>query len=359
MTAPDASFRPGGPARRGVPSVFRVPDPTPGTAVPTRSQQIRSGLFALVFAPVALIVMGFAIIDMQAETAIGQPLSSSEGLIGLLISTILLALIAVNSEESSVGMVVVTVCAAIIGCLQLSGVIHAPSFSTAQSMSAMTWSLSPIVVFTTCLGATLAFHDTRCRAIVVGRALDARDDEDTPSSETAHPLDDFSDIFSPGRSHYRERTLVMVGSVLLTCVAIAATVWAAPDDTIAVAAHGLAGMTENSEMRLGGGLLAAVCLGVVAWSSHWSALGSQLVAWLLMIFPSYFILPVWASLTGNVVTPGASALTQLSLAAPTLTAEGLTLSAVTLGVHWARRFLFRQIREALPVTSIGREESPI
>ena len=52
----------------------------------TLSQHLRSAVFSAVFSPVALIIMGFAVADTQAATAQGQPLSSSEGTVGIVIT---------------------------------------------------------------------------------------------------------------------------------------------------------------------------------------------------------------------------------------------------------------------------------
>ena len=42
------------------------------------SARLRSGLFAFVFAPIALVFLGSSMVDVQALAAVGQPLASVE-----------------------------------------------------------------------------------------------------------------------------------------------------------------------------------------------------------------------------------------------------------------------------------------
>ena len=90
------------------------------------SARLRSGLFAFVFAPVALVFLGSSMVDVQALAAVGQPLASVEGLIGMALASLLLALIALNCEESSAGMVVTFVWSLVVGVAQFLGVARLP-----------------------------------------------------------------------------------------------------------------------------------------------------------------------------------------------------------------------------------------
>lgn len=330
-------------------SSVHAPTGTFVPGVPTRAQRLRSGLFAFLFAPAALMILGLAVTDIQSEAAVGQPLASSEGLVGLLLATMLLALISLNSEESTVGMVVACVWAGVIGTLQLAGVVRAPSallsaVTGADASAALRWSLYPVSVLAILVGATLAVRATRQRGAAIhvrlGRsAAEAHDEEQL--------LEEFTDAFASGRTHYRERTIVMVSSVALTLVAMAAILHIAPDDTIQVPALGLTGLVQGYTYQPLIALVAALCLGLVAWGSRWSVLGPQVVAWVLLVFPSYFVVPVWASLTGNVAAPGASRMTAVSLSGPVFTALGMVLSATTISAQWTRRYVRSEIRIAL------------
>ena len=48
--------------------------------------------------------------------------------------------------------------------------------------------------------------------------------------------------------------------------------------------------------------------------------------------------PLWTSITGSVVRPGASILTSLSMTAPMVTTLGLVLGSSMIGIYWVRSF---------------------
>ncbi len=309
--------------------------------LPTRLQHLRSGLFAFLFAPIALGLLAEAVTDSMSVTAVGQPLSSSLGMIGLLVATLLLGLIAVNADESPAGMVVTTAWSLVIAILQLTGIMAlpvgpVPFVSGADMHAAMVWSLYPVTVFAICLGATLATFDVRRRALAA---------VNSPGPEVH--LEGINDVFASNPTHGRDRLLVTVGSVILTSVAVAALIWAAPSDTLPVAAHGLAGLSSHHHLAPPAALMAAVCLGIVAWGSRRSLFGAAFCGVFLMAVPAYLILPLRSTLTGRVATPGDSSLTSLSLAAPVITALGLSLSALALGAHWTRRHLLEEAHRAM------------
>lgn len=316
--------------------------PMEGLGVPTRAQHARSGLFAFFFTPVALGMLGLAVTDSQAVAAVGQPLSSSLGLIGLMISTVLLGLIAVNADESPAGMVVMTAWSLIIGIMQLLGITPVPvgmvsSVSGSDTRASMLWCLYPLAVFSICLGATIATIEVRRRAV---SAVKQHGD--------ASGWEAVADVYAPGPLHERDRVIVTTSSMILVVVAVAALIWAAPSDTLPVAAHGLAGLVPAHPSGWAAALVAAVSLGVVAWGTRRSLFGAEVAAILVMVLPAYLVLPLRSTLTGMVATPGRSILTSFSLAAPVVTALGLTLAAVALGPHWARRRILEDVRQALP-----------
>ena len=78
-------------------------------------------------------------------------------------------------------------------------------------------------------------------------------------------------------------------------------------------------------------LSAGVALAVLVVSARWSITGAQLATWLILVLPSYVILPVWESLTGNVIVPGSSILTKVALACPTLAALGMATGRASPG----------------------------
>lgn len=77
-------------------------------------------------------------------------------------------------------------------------------------------------------------------------------------------------------------------------------------------------------------------MALIVVSARWSITGTQLATWLILVLPTYVVVPVWASLTGNVIVPGSSILTKVALACPTLAALGMATGCASLGILWAR-----------------------
>ena len=71
-------------------------------------------------------------------------------------------------------------------------------------------------------------------------------------------------------------------------------------------------------------------------SARWSITGTKIATWTILVLPSYVVLPVWASLTGNVIVPGPSIITKFALASPPLAAPGMATGCASMGVLWAR-----------------------
>lgn len=311
------------PATAPAPSPVSAPAPASAPREPRRAprRHLRSAVFAAFFAPIALSILGLSVTDLQATAAVGQPLSSSEGIVGIMVSTLLLVLVGLNSEDSPSGMVVTSAAAVVVGLFQLVGVVPLPGrtvsgVSGADLVAALSWGLYPLSVLSICLGATVA--------VFLGRRRPADPDPEEHDRALAHG---------------RERTAVASTSLALVGGAVAALLLAAPRDTTEVAARGLPGILVGHAPRPLFALLAAVLLGLVALGSRWSVLGTQVPAWLLMILPGLFAVPVWSTLTGVVITPGASHVTAVGLTAPVVTALGSLLVATSLGVHWMRRAL--------------------
>ena len=188
------------------------------------SARLRSGLFAFVFAPIALVFLGSSMVDVQALAAVGQPLASVEGLIGLALASLLLALIALNCEESSTGMVVTFVWSIIVGATQFYGVARIPflmrSSVEPDDMSAgVVWSLYPMCLSLMLGACALTIKSVRVRA----------------GQSTRMPL---------ARVHrHAFGTTVAIPAALAVA---ALMIGAAPSDTTSVAALGLEGVLRGA-----------------------------------------------------------------------------------------------------------------
>jgi len=133
------------------------------------SARLRSGLFAFIFAPVALVFLGSSMVDVQALASVGQPLASVEGLIGMALASMLIALIALNCEESSAGMVVTFVWSLVVGAAQFLGVARLPllmksSVGAEDMFAGVLWCLYPVCLSLMLGACALTIKSVRVRA---------------------------------------------------------------------------------------------------------------------------------------------------------------------------------------------------
>ena len=278
------------------------------------SARLRSGLFAFIFAPVALVFLGSSMVDVQALAAVGQPLASVEGLIGMALASLLLALIALNCEESSAGMVVTFVWSIVVGVAQFFGVARLPflmksSVGAEDVIAGVSWCLYPVCLSLMLGACALTIKSVRVRA----------------GKSTRVPL-------ARVHRHGFGTTVALPAAVAAGTLMVAA----APSDTTNVAAMGLEGVTEGFEPMHWLALGAGVAFAVLVVSARWSITGTQIASWFILVLPTYVVLPVWASLTGNVIVPGSSLLTKIALASPPLAALGMATGCASMGVLWAR-----------------------
>ena len=281
---------------------------------------LRSAFFAAIFAPVALILMGMSLADLQARAAIGVPLASVEGMIGMAFSAIILGMISINCERHSIGMFVAAAWALIIGFLQTFGYFRiqflvAANLSADDMSAAQRWNLYPVCVAAILLGSGVAL------------ALTHRARAKNPETEKLMPFE----------RHQSERIAVAVASLPLGIGALALLIRCAPADSLPMAARGLSGVVAQTPLQPILSAAVAEVLGLIALASRWSMIGPQLIAWTYII-PGFLLIPLGTTLTGVVVTPGHSLGTQVLMAASTIAAYGMILAASTLGIYWARRY---------------------
>ena len=187
------------------------------------SARLRSGLFAFVFAPIALVFLGSSMVDVQALASVGQPLASVEGLIGMALASLLLALIALNCEESSAGMVVTFVWSIVVGVAQFFGVARLPflmksSVGAEDVIAGVSWCLYPVCMSLMLGACALTIKSVRVRA----------------GKSTRVPL-------ARVHRHGFGTTVALPAAVAAGTLMVAA----APSDTTNVAAMGLQGVTEG------------------------------------------------------------------------------------------------------------------
>ena len=230
------------------------------------------------------------------------------------LASLLLALIALNCEESSAGMVVTFVWSLAVGVAQFLGVARLPllmksSVGREDMLAGVLWCMYPVCLSLILGACALTIKSVRVRA----------------GKDTRMPL---------ARVHRHA-----FGTTVALPAAIAAgvlMVGAAPSDSTNVAAMGLEGILEGHTLAPLFALGAGLAFALLVVSARWSITGTQIATWAILVLPSYVVLPVWASLTGNVIVPGSSVLTKFSLAAPPLAALGMATGCASMGVLWAR-----------------------
>ena len=68
---------------------------------------------------------------------------------------------------------------------------------------------------------------------------------------------------------------------------------AAPSDTTSVAALGLEGVLRGHSMGHGLAVGVGLALAILVVSARWSITGTQLATWLILVLPTYVVVPVW------------------------------------------------------------------
>ena len=175
--------------------------------------------------------------------AVGQPLASVEGLIGMALASLLLALIALNCEESSAGMVVTFLWSLAVGAAQFMGVARIPFFmkSSVQSddmAAGVLWSLYPVCISLMLGACALTIKSVRARAC----------------RETRMPL-------ARVHRHAFGTTVALPAALAVSVLMVSAS----PSDTTNVAALGLEGVLAGHSM--GHGLRWAQAWRLLCWLS--------------------------------------------------------------------------------------------
>lgn len=296
--------------------------PRPGAA--RRGVDFWPCAWTLVFSPFVLVGLSLAVTDLVQVAASGQPLSSSEGLVGLLMAATLLAMLGWGVARTPQPLLIFAGWASIAAVLQLAPIavpLVAVRLTWRESAEAMRWCLFPLSVWAIAAGAAsaavLAHRARRCLA---------------PGAR----------VPSPPERVVTENTVI---STLLALLADGALLWSAPRDTTAVAARGLAGLSASSAATPAG-LIAAGALGAVAVLAYRSSIGAQIAAWGAMIVPSLVIVPFVSTFNGWVAAPGAPLATAVGVSAPVATGLGLMLSGTSMAVHFARGTTLRGATEA-------------
>lgn len=316
---------------------------------PTGLTRFRVGAPAFVLAPIALVSIMASLGSILSWAARGQPLSSTEGVVGLTLGTLMLALIGASATRTSWGLAMVTawsalLLAALTGLHLLGLSVHslavlAPSDSARilllQLVGPAIWSGMPTLIFTISLCGTVAASLARAQ-----RRLELHPEWPRPPRIDPGFLNGDADWFAaPGAPMSRTRTrahlMVLAVDLLLGVAAWFCLLSMAPTDVSGVAVYGplaLSFQTVRSLPMLG----LVVIFALLTLSTAWSTLGNLCTSCLVMILPGLLLIPSLSSLAGTVAAPGAPLATAAALAAPVMACYGLVSLSLTVGIHWVR-----------------------
>lgn len=315
---------------------------------PNSAVRVRTALGAFFLAPLAILMLSTSLNSMLYWAAKGQPLSSTEGVVGVVFSSLLFLTIGITVTRTSVGIGVTAGWAAVLsvatgvlnmftGSPQPIGLVGEVELATYlfQLTGPSSWSGLPLLIFVISSCATLATWMARAQRRLEIRPL-------TSSSLYMDPnlLHGDADWFAaPGTLLSPARARVHL-FVLIADLALGVAVWVftlalAPTDISAVAIYGSLALSFHSVAPLPMiGLL--ITFALLTLSAGWSTLGNLVTSLLLLVLPGLLLVPSITSLAGTVATPGDPLATSAALASPVIAACGLVSLSLTSGIHWVR-----------------------
>lgn len=268
--------------------------------------------------------MNASVVSVLASTAVGQPLSSSMGIIGTLIAGGIIAMISYNAVSSPIGLYL------LVGWTLLIVTLDHTRFSPTAAVinlqideinTALSWSLFRFAMVAIFFAAALTMHWLRWAG-----------------QPTAHSEARLASSLIRSESHLRMRSAMATSAIIMTGMAGFLYMYSAPRNSVNVAWMGIMGMQEGHTSHLWASLLAGVALSSIVLMCRWTTLGPLAGIIGIMMIPTYIVLPMWASLTGLVVTPGASIGTSIQMASPVMMALGTCLLGSVIGpIHLRHR----------------------
>lgn len=301
---------------------------------PSMKTHLRESLISFALAPMSLLVLLLSTTSILGWSAVGQPLSSPEAWIGLVLAAILLMRVGLSATRTSAGMIVMAAWSAVIVALYWVGLSKALAVISQQGLDARVassllvqltlptaWAMVPVLLFATVLGALLATRVARRRRQLLTKKGIAAFAADKHLSRAA-----------------------FVASLLAIVIIWLAILELAPADVSQVAVFGSLALGLNGA-AMGGVLLAAGGLFVLAASAGWAPFNTVSLTGLLLVLPAVLIFPVSSSLSGSVATPGSPVATAVALSSPVVGAVGILLMCLTWSLHWVQTSTEQEIVE--------------
>lgn len=324
--APPASKESGSPAQKGE-GFFRLLT----TLIPTTQERVREAALSFFLSPLAIVILLLGTTSIISWTAVGQPLSSPEGTLGVALAGILFLRLGASTTKTTAGLIVTVMWSVVFLVLYLLSplawgadpgawrtlAVPGVEFSPVnQLLAPQAWSVLPLLITAVTSMALIATYVVRrhWRRVLA-----------------AHPE-------SPPVASGKAQLGIAAVNLLAVTLVWTAVIDLAPRDVADVAVYGPAGLALTP-VKTGSLLAAMVGLGMLVISAIWSPLSSLAAAALFMILPAAFGIPVVSSLLGLVASSGDPIATAVALASPVVGALGLLSVSLTWGLYWVTHTL--------------------
>lgn len=322
---------------------------------PTPQNNIYIGLFAFFFAPIALFVLEYSVINVLQTASLGQPLSSSIGQIGLFGAAVMLVLLGSTSVFSSVGLVVTAAWASLFSLAYWFFAIIYSSKNTSGSLLLTQLNLSVIEKFLLlgnstqwCHLPTIVAIISVCAAFASARVRQLRRFEVMSAAKL--PLKQRQKVAvmvnsgdalwwsTPGQkmpaTRYRAHLSAFLCALGLGLIACATCYYLAPSNVDSTV-YSSSLMELYSVDFLNLIIFIASLAGLMVLTVR-STVGTTFVSWGLFALMGLIGIPLWASLSGNVATASSMVNTSIAFTSPILGMFGILIGAFSIGVHLVR-----------------------
>lgn len=278
-----------------------------------RVRQRTATLLAFAISPIALWLLYASITALQEAGSTGMPLGAPSGQIGILICGIGLFLIAQSARWTKAGLTPLVFWTASFVLISFLGEGAATRIGLRETLMLHSWSQLPVILLAITISASLALSQQRARLTSA-----------TPPASSNVP---YIGVFV---------IAVMAAFTILTLtISVAPAI--STHHFLLTRAQDSYGIPHGDEMFVG--LLNLLCASLIPWLALRSQLAAQFAAWVMLIVPSFILVPLLMTLWELSPTPGNPTAMSWAQATPVTGSIGLVLSACCYAV-----------------TSIGKDE---
>lgn len=273
--------------------------PAPSTTDSAEYARIAIGAVSFVLSPIMLTLLFSSTAQLQYASVTGVPLGSPGGQLGMLVGAILIVVLAHTTRWTTVGIFIATAWSAVFAiAVTLQSVLGFAPLNLLESL--LYWQQLPLQTFVILLTAFIATRTIRRRVRKCKM----------PKGMTNKSVE-----------------LSAFGTIaVLLALTLAFLVLVLAPSTVTTLLMRLPELT-----RIPGGrewfaiLMSCVALAFLTWISTRSIAAVQLAAWLVLLIPGMFLVPLISTLTGVVATPQDPQMLAISYAMPVVGVLGLLI----------------------------------